>query len=115
MYGSELILIIFATVCSALSASTVRGISVLGMLGMWRFILGIGIGGDYPLSAVITSEFATVNRRGQMIAAVFAMQGIGILSAALVAVVSLACFKSLIIVDPMNIDYVWRICLVWNF
>ena len=33
-----------------------------------------GIGGDYPLSAVITSEYATVKTRGRMIAAVFAMQ-----------------------------------------
>lgn len=34
----------------------------------------LGIGGDYPLSAVITSEYATVKTRGAMIGAVFAMQ-----------------------------------------
>jgi MFS transporter, PHS family, inorganic phosphate transporter len=114
MYGSELILIIFATLCSALSASTLKGINVLTMLAFWRFILGIGIGGDYPLSAVITSEFATVNKRGMMIASVFAMQGVGILFSALVAVTTLAAFKDLILEDKAYIDCVWRICLAFG-
>lgn len=114
MYGSELILIIFATLCSALSASTLKGINVLTMLAFWRFILGIGIGGDYPLSAVITSEFATVNKRGMMIASVFAMQGVGILFSALVAVATLAAFQDLILQDKAYIDCVWRICLAFG-
>ena len=46
-----------------------------------------------------------------MVAAVFAMQGVGILSAALVTVITLAGFQNLIREDPMYIDYVWRICL----
>jgi MFS family permease len=41
---------------------------------MWRFLLGIGIGGDYPLSAVITSEYTPRHLRGAMMASVFAMQ-----------------------------------------
>lgn len=41
-----------------------------------RFLLGIGIGGDYPLSACITSEVAAVKIRGRMMTAVFASQGI---------------------------------------
>ena len=44
MYGVELMIIILATFCSA-----VRGFSVLLILGVWRFILGIGI-----VSAAIT-------------------------------------------------------------
>jgi len=43
------------------------------MLIMWRLFLGIGIGGDYPLSAIITSEFANTRNRGGLMAAVFAM------------------------------------------
>ena len=45
-------------------------------------------------------------------AAVFAMQGIGILFAGVVAVATMASFKHLIEEDPQNLDYVWRICLV---
>jgi MFS family permease len=46
----------------------------IGVFAMWRFLLGIGIGGDYPLSAVITSEYTPRHLRGAMMAAVFAMQ-----------------------------------------
>jgi PHS family inorganic phosphate transporter-like MFS transporter len=37
----------------------------------------MGIGGDYPLSAVITSEFAARRIRGRMMTAVFSAQGWG--------------------------------------
>jgi PHS family inorganic phosphate transporter-like MFS transporter len=50
-------------------------VSITGVLVFWRFIMGIGIGGDYPLSAVQTSEFAATRIRGRMMCAVFAMQG----------------------------------------
>jgi len=39
--------------------------------------MGVGIGGDYPLSAVISSEFAATKIRGRMMTAVFAAQGWG--------------------------------------
>ena len=50
MYGIELMIIIAMTFASAFSASTVSGLSVFFILGMWRVFLGFGIGGDYPLS-----------------------------------------------------------------
>ncbi|KAJ2828848.1 hypothetical protein IWW50_001168 [Coemansia erecta] len=46
-----------------------------------------------------------------MIAAVFAMQGFGIVTAAIVAVIVLACFKSAIDGDQLMLDYVWRIIM----
>jgi len=39
--------------------------------------MGVGIGGDYPLSAVISSEFGATRIRGRMMTAVFANQGWG--------------------------------------
>ena len=39
--------------------------------------MGVGVGGDYPLSAVISSEFASTKIRGRMMTAVFAAQGWG--------------------------------------
>lgn len=55
MYGVELAVVILATLAQCLSSRS----PALGMAGVfifWRVLLGIGIGGDYPLSAVITSE-----------------------------------------------------------
>ena len=49
--------------------------------------MGVGIGGDYPLSAVISSEFASTKIRGRMMTAVFANQGWGQLTAAIVATI----------------------------
>ncbi|KAJ3015446.1 phosphate transporter [Thoreauomyces humboldtii] len=111
VYGVEIIIMMVAILGSTLACSTVRGMGVLTMLGLWRFVLGIGIGGDYPMSATITSEFAQVRYRGMMIAAVFGMQGIGILVGGLVTMIALACFKGLIESDPLYLDYVWRIML----
>lgn len=111
MYGLELMIIVVATCASALSATTVSGLSVFTVLGIWRLILGFGIGGDYPLSAIITSEFATTKHRGAMMAAVFAMQGFGILAASIVSISLLACFKHAVAVNQDNLDYVWRLCI----
>jgi PHS family inorganic phosphate transporter-like MFS transporter len=55
MYGLELIIIIVATLAQALSSSS-SSMSIVGVLVFWRIIMGIGIGGDYPLSSIITSE-----------------------------------------------------------
>jgi PHS family inorganic phosphate transporter-like MFS transporter len=55
MYGVELMIIIFATLAQALSSDS-PGMTITGVLVFWRVIMGIGIGGDYPLSSIITSE-----------------------------------------------------------
>ncbi|KAK2801795.1 acid phosphatase pho5 [Onygenales sp. PD_10] len=92
MYGLELMVIIFATLAQALSSDS-PAISIVGILIFWRVIMGIGIGGDYPLSSIITSEFATTKWRGAMMGAVFAMQGIGQFVAALMALIVTVGFK----------------------
>ncbi|CAG8458985.1 4453_t:CDS:2 [Ambispora gerdemannii] len=112
MYGVELWLIIFATLCTSLSGGGPY-LNIYGMIIFWRVIVGLGVGGDYPLSAIITSEFAATKYRGAMMATVFAMQGFGILASIIVAVITLAAAKN-DIYEHKNIDgidYVWRIVL----
>ncbi|KAL1923799.1 uncharacterized protein VTP21DRAFT_8779 [Calcarisporiella thermophila] len=111
VYGVELIIIVVSTLFCATSASTVRGLSAISFLFFWRFVLGVGIGGDYPMSATITSEWAIRGRRGQMMAVVFSMQGIGNFVASLVTVLLLLAFRGAIEADQFNIDYVWRMCI----
>ncbi|KAI9286287.1 major facilitator superfamily domain-containing protein [Umbelopsis sp. AD052] len=111
IYGFELLIIILGTINCATSASAVRGVSVIGFLAFWRLILGIGIGGDYPMSATITSEWSSAGRRGMMMALIFSMQGIGNLAASIVTLIVLACFKTAVNNDVMALDYVWRICI----
>ncbi|ORZ00200.1 major facilitator superfamily domain-containing protein [Syncephalastrum racemosum] len=111
IYGVELLIIIIGTINCATSASSVRGVSAIAFLGLWRLVLGFGIGGDYPMSATIVSEWSTTGRRGMMMALIFSMQGIGNLAAAIVTLILLAIFKNAIIADVMNLDYVWRLCI----
>ncbi|POR39609.1 Repressible high-affinity phosphate permease [Tolypocladium paradoxum] len=92
MYGIELAIIIFGTFSCALVSSS-PSISASGLLIFWRVLMGVGIGGDCPLSSVITSEFAPTRWRGAMMAAVFSMQGLGLLLSALVALMTTVAFK----------------------
>lgn len=55
MYGFELIIIIFATLAQALTSGS-PACDIIGLIIFWRVIMGVGIGGDYPLSSIITSE-----------------------------------------------------------
>jgi MFS transporter, PHS family, inorganic phosphate transporter len=85
--------------------------SELTLLCAVHVLAGVGIGGDYPLSATIMSEYASKKTRGAFVAAVFAMQGLGILVAAAVTLIVACAFKNLAPETPENADYVWRIVL----
>ncbi|EEA24869.1 hypothetical protein TMatcc_007969 [Talaromyces marneffei ATCC 18224] len=94
MYGLELLIIIVSTVGITMSSPGAAGsMNLLGWLISWRVLLGVGIGGDYPLSAVITSEFAPTASRSRMLATVFFMQPVGYLLATLVSIVALAAYR----------------------
>jgi MFS transporter, PHS family, inorganic phosphate transporter len=57
MYGIELVVIITATLGVAMSSDGAESsMSVFAWLIWWRIVVGIGVGADYPLSAIITSE-----------------------------------------------------------
>ncbi|KAJ2494139.1 hypothetical protein GGI11_008978, partial [Coemansia sp. RSA 2049] len=77
VYAASLMIAIITTVASAFSSSMVKGINVFVVLFIWRVLLGFGIGGDYPLTATIVSEYASVHNRGKLMASVFAFQGFG--------------------------------------
>ncbi|KAF9208362.1 Inorganic phosphate transporter pho84 [Haplosporangium sp. Z 27] len=111
IYGLELMIIIFGTLCCAMCGSNIKGSSAIGYLSFWRFVLGLGIGGDYPMSATVTSEWASAGRRGQMMSLIFSMQGIGNMTAAIVTLVVLKIFKTAIEFDTANLDIVWRVCI----
>ncbi|WRT64057.1 phosphate:H+ symporter [Kwoniella shivajii] len=114
MYGIELMIIIVGTLGQAV-AGHAPGISIYGVMIMWRFIMGMGIGGDYPLSAVITSEFAARRIRGRMMTAVFACQGWGNFASAIVSIICISAFKKEIHAQPLTnmaaVDRVWRLII----
>jgi len=114
MYGVELMIIIVATFGQAMSGNA-PAVKIIGVLVVWRTLMGLGIGGDYPLSAVISSEFASTHIRGRMMTAVFASQGWGNLAACIIALVVIAAYKPMLLrettSDPIAVDYMWRLLI----
>ena len=96
IYGLELIVMMAATVLQCTLGKS-PAVSFVAVLAFYRVIMGIGIGGDYPLSSIITSEFSTTKWRGAIMGAVFANQAWGQISAGIVALVLVAAYKNQLI------------------
>nr|GLL42708.1 inorganic phosphate transporter 1-4-like [Ipomoea trifida] len=121
VYGLTLMLMCGCSIASGLSFGHTPT-SVMTTLCFFRFWLGFGIGGDYPLSATIMSEYANKKTRGAFIAAVFAMQGFGILAGGIFAIGVSAVFEARFKAPPYQVDpvgstvpqadFVWRIILM---
>ena len=78
VYWMSAALMVVAAVGSALAPS-------LAVLIAFRFVLGFGVGGDYPVSAVLMSEYARPQDRGRMVGLVFSAQAVGLIIGPLVA------------------------------
>lgn len=83
VYGWEAAILTVGAVLSAFSTS-------FWMLLILRFVVGMGVGGDYPMSGIIMSEYSNRKNRGFLVNSVFAMQGFGLLVGPLVAVILLS-------------------------
>lgn len=94
LYGFEVLILFFGAILSASSSS-------FTMLLIARLIVGFGIGGDYPSSAVVISENSTRKNRGFLVLLVFAMQAIGLIVG--------PCFASLLLASHLSHEVIWRI------
>jgi MFS transporter, PHS family, inorganic phosphate transporter len=92
----------------------VAAITIAGALGsalapsFWvligfRFVLGFGVGGDYPVSAVMVSEYANRKDRGKLVGMVFGTQALGLIVGPLIALSLLGA--------GLGDDTVWRVLL----
>jgi MFS family permease len=69
----------------------------------FRFVLGFGVGGDYPVSAVMVSEYANRKDRGKLVGMVFGTQAVGLIVGPLIALALLG--------SGASDDVTWRILL----
>lgn len=121
VYGMTLMIMAICSIASGLSFGK-EPKAVMATLCFFRFWLGFGIGGDYPLSATIMSEYANKKTRGAFIAAVFAMQGFGILAGGVLAIIISAAFDARFKAPSYEVspaastvpqaDFAWRIILM---
>ncbi len=96
IYTTVAAIMIFGAVASALAPNFL-------LLVIARFILGLGIGGDYPVSAVLMSEYSNRADRGRLVGLVFSMQAVGLIVGPLVGIILLSSGVG----DPLA----WRILL----
>jgi PHS family inorganic phosphate transporter-like MFS transporter len=96
VYGYELLVLAAGAIASALSPNVI-------FLLVFRFILGLGVGGDYPVSATLMSEISNRHQRGKLITLVFSTQALGLIFGPLIAIV--------LLVSHVNLDITWRIML----
>ena len=123
-------IILTSTFAQALAGSG-PGVNIIGVLIVWRFIMGVGVGGDHPLSAVISSEFASTGSRGRLMTTAFTAQSWGnfgthhhlymkagntklVLALSLVALITVHPCRGSIITDNNSLEHVdscWRILI----
>jgi MFS family permease len=96
IYGYEVLVLAVGALATAFAPN-------IWWLIALRGLLGFGIGGDYPVSATIMSEYASRRDRGRMVALVFSMQGAGLVVGPLIAMALLS--------SGISHDYAWRIML----
>jgi len=105
MFLVTLSLLVFFAVLSSAAQSFGSTHILFIWLSVSRFFLGIGVGGEYPLSATVTAERSTQETRGRNMAIVFSAQGIGNLTASVVLLI--------LVFSSMPLDLVWRIALLF--
>jgi MFS family permease len=99
IYGYEVLVLAIGALASAFSPN-------IWWLIIFRFILGVGIGGDYPVSSTIMSEYAGKKDRGMLICMVFAMQAAGLVVGPALAVI--------LLMSGLSKDLVWRLLLAFG-
>ncbi|KAE8209005.1 hypothetical protein CF327_g6958 [Tilletia walkeri] len=109
VYGKELFIVIVAVIL-IISAPDYLGKGVTYWIFAFRVLMGVGIGGDYPMSATIVSDRAHMKKRGALLGLIFSNQGWGNLLASLVAVVVIAAYKGSVVAgDIHKLSGAWRI------
>ena len=96
VYWLVAVLMIAGALGSALSGS-------FWVLIGFRFVLGLGVGGDYPVSAVMVSEYANRKDRGKLVGMVFGTQALGLIVGPLIALALLG--------SGASNDTAWRVLL----
>ncbi len=96
VYVTVAVIMILGAVASALAPTFI-------FLVIARLVLGLGIGGDYPVSAVFMSEYSNRHDRGRLVGLVFSMQALGLIVGPLVALILLS--------SGIGNSLTWRILL----
>ncbi|HEY0754594.1 MAG TPA: MFS transporter [Ktedonobacteraceae bacterium] len=96
IYGGQMLAIAVLTLASAFSPEVIT-------LIISRALLGFVIGGNYPVTAVLMSEYANAKDRGRLVGMAFSMQALALIAGPLSALILLTL--------QLPVDLSWRLML----
>ncbi|GAC99578.1 inorganic phosphate transporter [Pseudozyma hubeiensis SY62] len=112
LYGKELMLAMAAIILMISAPDSLHGQGVTIWIAVFRFLMGIGIGGDYPLSATVVADRSSSKTRGLLLSLIFSNQGWGALFAALASLAVVGAYRSSILSGNLTeLSGAWRILL----
>lgn len=108
---------VVASIGGALLSSHMRRESFFVCLAIFRFLLGVGAGGVYPLAAVLSAENGKHQQRRyespaseedkvRRVVLTFSMQGLGFITVPLLS--------SMLLCMTSNLDAIWRLILAYG-
>ncbi|GAK62670.1 MFS general substrate transporter [Moesziomyces antarcticus] len=110
VYGKELVIVIVAVILQISAPDSIGGHGITIWLAVLRFVMGIGIGGDYPMSATIVADRSSLKNRGFLLSWIFSNQGWGNLVGALFAVIVIAGYRHYVDAGQVHkLSGAWRI------
>ncbi|MGB7247520.1 MAG: MFS transporter, partial [Phormidesmis sp.] len=103
--GRQRMLVVDIGLFVVASAATALAWNAWSLL-IFRFLVGVGIGADYPISVAYITENMPARLRGRMVIGAFSFQSVGALVGALVGWVTIWAFQQ--IAPDLAVGYAWR-------
>jgi MFS family permease len=106
--GRQLMLIVDVAIFVIATAGTALAWNTASLIA-FRFLVGVGIGADYPISVSYITENVPARFRGRMVIGAFTFQAVGALLGAVTGLVTISVFRMLYPeTSEMAIQYAWR-------
>mgnify|MGYP006272563841 FL=1 len=106
--GRQLMLIVDVALFVIATAGTALAWNAASLIA-FRFLVGVAIGADYPISVSYITENVPARFRGRMVIGAFTFQAVGALLGALTGLIVIHIFRTIYPdTDQMAIQYAWR-------
>lgn len=99
--GRRLLFLIDLIIFCVFAVASAAAWSVTSLI-VFRFLLGVGIGADYPIAAAYLAEYMPTEVRGRMLVGAFAFQALGMLAGAATGILVL-------VIDPTMQAWRWML------
>jgi MFS family permease len=100
-FGRRLLFIVDLAVFAIASMLSALAWSIPSLIA-FRFLVGIGVGADYPIAAAYLAEFMPARARGRMLVAAFSFQAFGMLAGAATGI-------AILLLDPSSGAWRWML------